>query len=153
MDPVACLARAWGAFYEGEHAEAREALNDYRTWRAAGGFEPGPDGDGTACGDERADALARSLDALPPEGLFADRSRNDEDGGSTRRIWAFERVAVEAWLAREGETIESAMRKLATWLTGAGEVRGRPGGWFWREPSVEVTCGRVFVRQTGAFDV
>ena len=40
MDPKACLDRAEGALAEGDLEECREALQDYRTWRTKGGFEP-----------------------------------------------------------------------------------------------------------------
>lgn len=40
MDPRACLLRAIAAMGDGDREECADATNDYRTWRASGGFEP-----------------------------------------------------------------------------------------------------------------
>lgn len=152
MDPVACLRRAWRALDDGDTVEAREALHDYRAWRARGGFEP-PETENDSRGDVQADALQRTLDARPPEGWYAERATEDEDGGSVHRIWAYERPAVDAWLAREGRELAEALATLAEDLTGMRATHGGAGRWFWAAPTVEVTCGRVFVRQSGGLDV
>lgn len=53
MDPEACLQRAARAIEDDDLPEAHAALEDYRQWRAGGGFEP-------EGGDERANELRRS---------------------------------------------------------------------------------------------
>ena len=54
MDPEACLNRAAEALRDSDLDECREALSDYRLWRARGGFEP-------KCGDTRAKRLLQDL--------------------------------------------------------------------------------------------
>lgn len=84
MDPKACIERAWAAFYDGDREECRAALDDYRAWRARGGFDPElHPGEGPA-GDRAADACERSLAALPPEPTHYAERIGAEDG---RRIW------------------------------------------------------------------
>ncbi len=40
MDPKACLKRALDALRDGNLDECANALEDYRTWRRKGGYEP-----------------------------------------------------------------------------------------------------------------
>jgi len=54
MDPEACLDRAAEALKDSDLDECREALSDYKVWRARGGFEP----DG---GDAKAKRLLQDL--------------------------------------------------------------------------------------------
>jgi len=60
MDPEACLDRCDEALGEGDVAEARDALKDYRNWRRHGGFEP-KQGDARAAVLERLVARAKRL--------------------------------------------------------------------------------------------
>ena len=60
MDPEACLDRCDEALAEGDVAEARDALKDYRNWRRNGGFEP-KQGDARAAVLERLVARAKRL--------------------------------------------------------------------------------------------
>jgi hypothetical protein len=54
MDPEACLQAAETALAEGDHEEAREHLENYRSWRSRGGFMP-------TNGDARERVLRRML--------------------------------------------------------------------------------------------
>jgi hypothetical protein len=40
MDPLACLLRTEDAINDNDRDEARNAIEDYATWRRKGGFEP-----------------------------------------------------------------------------------------------------------------
>ena len=40
MDPRACLNLADQSISEGDIAQAKQSLSDYRVWRRKGGFEP-----------------------------------------------------------------------------------------------------------------
>lgn len=40
MDPEACLSEAESDIDDGEYVSASQHVQDYRTWRSKGGFEP-----------------------------------------------------------------------------------------------------------------
>jgi hypothetical protein len=84
VDPAACLDLASMATDGGDYEAALEHLDDYRTWRLRGGFEP-------RGGDEHARSMRRRI--------FDDREPPEPDGEDFRggEAAAYEAEQMAAW--------------------------------------------------------